>query len=417
MPLVFSANVFAETRREERQMKKIENLRWNPMWVSHLGCIKGCLEYLNLDVSEGWLFGATGHAFILNVAEDVSPAGPTAWNTEMLFRLGRNVGYTVEGVQGRESQPDFAERRKRAWENTNKAIDEGLPCYGWELGPVREYYVVYGYDDKGYYHSGAGSEEKEAWVSGIDGKFRSDLDKGILSEEFRQALEKKGVVLSRNVLVKRRVERTWVITDQENQRKYGFMEMSGGGGGLGILDLHKVGAGPKLWQELGANGWLEMYFVKRGKAADDRRTVKETFEFVLEHAKSPERWIFSGFKAGLDGFDAWIQALETGQANGFGVAYNAAVWLECRRFAVEFLKEAKERIGGKLRPTFDEAAGRYEVAAQNLEKVAEAFPFHARKPEHITDGERRKTAVAHLKNARKAEASGLRAVEKILSEL
>ena len=87
--------------------KRIENLRWKPLWVSHLGCIKGCLEYLNLDVSKAWLFGATGHAFIINIHEAVCPSGPTAWNTEMLFELGRNIGYIPSGIWSFKSNSDF----------------------------------------------------------------------------------------------------------------------------------------------------------------------------------------------------------------------------------------------------------------------------------------------------------------------
>jgi len=51
--------------------KKLENLRWRPRWISHLGCIKGCLEYLGVDVSDAWLFGATGHAFVINLHDVV----------------------------------------------------------------------------------------------------------------------------------------------------------------------------------------------------------------------------------------------------------------------------------------------------------------------------------------------------------
>ena len=40
------------------------------------------------------------------------------------------------------------------------------------------------------------------------------------------------------------------------------------------------------------------------------------------------------YKAGLAGFDNWIHALDTGKADGFGMAYNAAVWSECHNFAV-----------------------------------------------------------------------------------
>ncbi len=314
--------------------KTIENLRWKPTWVSHLGCVKGCLEYLNLDVTDAWLFGGTGHAFVINIHEIVCPSGPTAWNTEMLFKLGKNIGYTVEGVSGSKSDSDFAEKQKRAWENTKLAIDEGLPCYGWELD-IPEYYVVYGYDDEGYYFSGP----------------RCDFSKS-----------------------------------------------------------------PKPWQELGNSqiGVLEMYSVKPGEAADDARTVKEALGFALEHSKSPAKWIYPKYKAGLAGYDNWISALENGKAHRFGMAYNAAVWSECRNFAVQFLREAKERLGGKLGEPFDEATRHYEAVAQELRKVSDAFPFPPT-GEEIEDVHRRKAALKCLRAARDAEGSGLAELEKIVA--
>jgi len=318
--------------------KKIENLRWKPRWVTHLGCVKGCLEHLNLGVSDAWLFGATGHAFIINIHEVVCPSGPTAWRTEMLFKLGNNLGYTIDGVLGLKSESDFAEKQKLAWENTKHAIDEGLPCYGWELD-IPEYYVVYGYDDKGYYFSGPRC-------------------------------------------------------------------------GIPYIEGHKP------WKELGDTkiGVLEMYSVKPGQATDDIRTVKEAFQFVLEHSKSPAKWIFPKYRAGLAGFDNWIHALESGEAHGFGMAYNAAVWGECRNFAVQFLKEAQERIGGRSDALFEEAVGHYEMVAQNLTKVSETFPFPP-KGDEIKDADRCRTALKFLRDAQNAEESGLRALEKILSEL
>ncbi len=60
-------------------MKQLKSLRWKPRWVSHLGCIKGCLDFSGIDISDAWLFGATGHAFIINMHEVVCPSGPTAW--------------------------------------------------------------------------------------------------------------------------------------------------------------------------------------------------------------------------------------------------------------------------------------------------------------------------------------------------
>lgn len=317
-------------------MAKEIGARWKPMWVTHLGCIKGCLAYLGLDVSDAWLFGATGHAFVINMHEVVCPSGPTAWNTEMLFKLGNNVGYTIDGVFAWKSGGDFGEKQRLAWANTRRAIDQGLPCYGWEL-EIPEFYVVYGYDDVGYYYSGAQCDE---------------------------------------------------------------------------------GKGPKAWQELGESeiGVLEMYTVRPGQAADDITTVKEALTFALEHSKRPARWTYPKYKAGLAGFDLWIRALGTGTADGFGMAYNAAVWAECRRFAVHFLAEARERIGGRVGALLDEAAAHYETIAQSLEKVQETFPFPPQ-GEEMEDAERCAAAIELLRKGREAEKAGLGALEAILGAL
>ena len=110
---------------------KLENLKWEPRWVSHLGCIKGCLNYLGIEIKDGWLYGGTGHAFIINMAEDVCPSGPTAWKTVMLYELGQNLGYETDGVFGtRSMEGDYGDLQNRAWEFTKKSIDEGLPLYG-----------------------------------------------------------------------------------------------------------------------------------------------------------------------------------------------------------------------------------------------------------------------------------------------
>jgi hypothetical protein len=316
--------------------KELENLRWTPRWVSHLGCVKGCLDYLGLDVSDGWLYGATGHAFVLNIHDVVCPSGPTAWNTEMLRELGKNVGYESRGLSAERGDADFDEKRKLIWDSTKLALDNGLPTYGWELD-VPEYYVVFGYDDVGYYYSGP---------------------------------------------------------------------------------LCDDGAGPKPWRDLGASdiGLLEMYSLVAAEAADDRATVKEALAFALAFAESPAGWVYAKYKGGPGGFDNWVKAVEENVAHSHGMAYNAAVWHECRRFAVEFLKEAKERLGEAAGP-FDGAIANYEVVAESLKKVAELFPFVGREEGHVKDKERCAAAAAALRAAREAEAAGLAALAGIRDEL
>ena len=139
--------------------KKLENLRSILLWVSYIRCIKGCLNYLKMDVSSAWLFGATGHAFIINICDGIDINGPTALNyQEMFFNLGENIGYKTNMVSSFKSEADFAEKQELAWEKAKQAIDKGLPCYGWNLDTrFPEFYVVYGYDDVGYYFCGPGA--------------------------------------------------------------------------------------------------------------------------------------------------------------------------------------------------------------------------------------------------------------------
>ncbi len=139
-------------------MKALENVKWVPRWVAHLGCVKGCLDYLGLEMSEPWLYGGTGHAFVINVHDELCPSGPTAWNSMKLFKLGRNLGYRAEGISASRDQEDFAAKQKQAYEYARQAIDRGYPCYGWELD-IPEYYVVHGYDDAGYYFNGPGADD------------------------------------------------------------------------------------------------------------------------------------------------------------------------------------------------------------------------------------------------------------------
>jgi hypothetical protein len=319
--------------------KVLENCQWAPRWVAHLGCIKGCLNYLGIDLSDPWLYGGTGHAFVINLHEGVCPSGPTAWKTVKLFQLGKNLGYRLDGVFGFKHQDDFTELQKRAWEHTQQAIDQGHPCYGWEL-EIPEYYVVYGYDDVGYYYSGPGCDE---------------------------------------------------------------------------------GKGPKPWQELGDTGIgvLELYSVWPGEAADDATTVKQALTFALEHAASPKEWIFEHYRAGLEGFDNWIRALQEGKASDMGMRYNTAVWLECRQNAVGFLEEAKERLAGRANALFEEALAHYTVVSENLGKVAEAYPwtFEASDEDALPVDDKSCTAVKALQAAREAEAAGLQTLQKIVQAL
>jgi hypothetical protein len=131
----------------------LDNLDWSPKWTSHMGCLIGCLNYLKVTASEAWVYGATGHAFVLNIAPDLCPSGPTAFNTFRIFELAENVGCRLEKIEGHKSQDDFEQTQKLAWDKVRQALAAGHPCYAWELD-MPEYFVICGHDEHGYHYRG-----------------------------------------------------------------------------------------------------------------------------------------------------------------------------------------------------------------------------------------------------------------------
>jgi len=125
--LIFTGLV-AKKKKAEPVM--LEHLSWKPFWTTHMGCIKGCLDYLEMDVSDAWLYGTSGHAFVINIHEQLCPSGPTAWVTEKMIDLAKNVGYTFEGITGYMNDTNSAEVQKQAWDMVRKAIDGRLLLLG-----------------------------------------------------------------------------------------------------------------------------------------------------------------------------------------------------------------------------------------------------------------------------------------------
>jgi hypothetical protein len=319
-------------------MKKLDNLKWSPKWVSHLGCVKGCLDYLGIEMPDAWLYGGTGHAFIINISQESCPSGPTAWKTMMLFQQALYLGYEIEGIFGSKHSQDLGKLQRDAWAFAQNAINNNLPVYAWEV-EVPEFYVIYGYDEVGYYYSGPGADE---------------------------------------------------------------------------------GRGPKPWDKLGDTGigLVELYSVKPVEAKPPAEVVRSALQKALKHASNPAEWIFENYAAGLKGFDTWIKGLKNGLANRFGMGYNAAVWLECRKFAVAFLEEAKGRLGGAADGSFDRALTHYQVVAERLEKVSARYPWTPEGgPATIPADDACQEVVGWLQEAREAEAEGMSALEGILETL
>ncbi len=326
---------------EYRNIKKVDNLHWGNKYDDELGSIRGCIDYLGLTISDSWLYGATGAAFLLNIDETVHPKSVVVWNKQRFYDLCRNLSFQVEAIWSNKSDRDFHEKQKLIWDKVRESIDGGHPCYGFCLdSPIL--YLIFGYDQWGYYYKGATAE---------------------------------------------------------------------------------AGKGPFAWDELGHNnlGLLGMHFVKPiSRRISVQQIIKEAFQFVLEFSQNSKQWVYADYRAGTLEYERWISALEKGIADTFGVAYNAAAWAEARKFAVQFLTEAKTRLNPQVRPLFDAAIKLYLVVFRHLTSVSELIPLSAwnqQKEAILKDKLRRQTIIGHLDSAKNAEIEALKVLAEIVSIL
>lgn len=123
----------------------LKSLKQSPLNTTRLGVLHGVAAYYGLDLSDATLFGATGHAFIINVSDDICPSGPYVWDATDYVRLARNIGIEITdlGFFGPDSS---TEARADAEQRLRDALDAGIPCSMLNL----EHQLITGYDDTGF---------------------------------------------------------------------------------------------------------------------------------------------------------------------------------------------------------------------------------------------------------------------------
>ncbi|MEI6502626.1 MAG: hypothetical protein WCP21_16575, partial [Armatimonadota bacterium] len=162
---------------DTRPVKLIPDLKPNnETWDSYLGCLQGCLKYLHSDVSPAWLYGVSGHAFGLNIHQQLCPSGPHVWSGwgSLQGREGL-LGLKIErvGPWYKGHDDEYEAHQQVAWDRTRKALDAGTACIGYDLSWA-EFYVINGYDDGGYryWNTNMGALKQEgpvAWDQYGDG--------------------------------------------------------------------------------------------------------------------------------------------------------------------------------------------------------------------------------------------------------
>ena len=74
----------------------ISGLQQPPHNTSMMGVVAGALDGFGLDVSASEAFALSGHAFVINVHEELCPSGPYCWDGTRFFERLPSLGIRVE---------------------------------------------------------------------------------------------------------------------------------------------------------------------------------------------------------------------------------------------------------------------------------------------------------------------------------
>ena len=150
----------------------------------------------------------------------------------------------------------------------------------------------------------------------------------------------------------------------------------------------------KKWTELTPSGIIEAVSISTGKPVDPKQTFIDSVNFAIDCWNGSDAICHPQYRGGKAGYQAWIDSFDNPKLNGFGLAYNAQVWAECRMNLVDYLRQAKQMlsISGSA---MTEAIECSIVVSECLKMVATQFPFVGQDEHHKHEQER----VALAKNA------------------
>ena len=121
---------------------KLNNLRMKPFNTSLMGVVKGISDYYGYDYSDAFIYGATGHAFLMNIHMELCPSGPYCWNMDKFIQLLKNIGIEVEDLGF--FPPDLVKKaRTKIEEIVKENLDKDIPCSVLNL----DNQIIYGYDE------------------------------------------------------------------------------------------------------------------------------------------------------------------------------------------------------------------------------------------------------------------------------
>ena len=114
--------------------------------TSLLGVIEGASRYFELPWQSHEIFVYSGHAFVINVSEDLCPSSPYVWHVDPVFALFENLNLKIENLY----KVIPSESNKADHEQFNEVLIGTLDS-GKLVGIENmDHQLVVGYDDKGF---------------------------------------------------------------------------------------------------------------------------------------------------------------------------------------------------------------------------------------------------------------------------
>ena len=125
---------------------QIDDLGMPPFNTTLVGVLKGALDYYKFDVSAPMVFGATGHAFLINIHKQLCPSGPYCWKRTKAEPLIENLGLRMIDL-GFYCPQNGSENRADVEKRLRDGLDKEIPCSLLNL----ENQMITGYDDTGFF--------------------------------------------------------------------------------------------------------------------------------------------------------------------------------------------------------------------------------------------------------------------------
>ena len=113
--------------------------------TSLLGVVKGAMSHLGVACTGAEAFFLSGHAFVINIHDELCPSGPYVWNWDGFFALLPNAGIRMTHLASLMPGAGVSERAQ-AEAKVREAMAEGAVCSLVNL----DHQLILGHDEQGF---------------------------------------------------------------------------------------------------------------------------------------------------------------------------------------------------------------------------------------------------------------------------